>query len=118
MGNRFHLESSHYVPERVLRKIDETTYSMMEHGFYQFYLSLAEFKEKFVQRVEQMHLDDDFSALSMDQLQRPLKILFCLWGLAAVILVLEIIVSKWKHHNRIHRAQPDETVKRIYCVVL
>lgn len=69
---------------------------MMESGFYQFYISLADFMEKFVQRAEEMYLDDDFQALSMDQLRRPMIIFISLYAMAIIVFILEIIVVKLK----------------------
>lgn len=99
-NSQFFLESDHYVPERVINKLDKTTSSMMENGLHEFYLSLAIFKQKLIDRAYLEQIDDDFKALTAEQLKRPMIVLSYLLGVAMIIFITECIISKWKHRNR------------------
>lgn len=96
----FILQSDHYVPDRMLKEIDNVTVSMMESGLIHLYRSLATFKQKLVDRAFTIANVDNFRALTMEQLNRPLVLLFCLWGAAMIVFVIETIIFKWKVYNR------------------
>lgn len=74
----FVLQSDHYVPDRMLKEIDEVTVSMMESGLIQLYKSLAIFEQKLIDRAFTITDVDNFRALTMEQLERPLILLFCI----------------------------------------
>lgn len=95
-----YLQSEYYVPERILEEINEATSSMMASGLHQFYTSLATFKNNLVERAYSIVDDDCTEALTMEQLKRPLILLFCLWGVALIVFIGESIVSKWKLRNQ------------------
>lgn len=97
INSQFFLESDHYVPERVFKKIDQATSLMMESGLYQFYTSLAAFKQKFVEQTYSNQDDDDdnLQALTMQQLKRPMFLLFSLWAVAKAIFIAEMLVAKF-----------------------
>lgn len=104
-----------YASERTLKKIDKVTSSMMSSGLYQFYISFAEYKQKLAERVKSAQDEDDnFRALTMDQLKRPMLFIFGLWSLAVVIFIMEHIISKWKHWRgcRIEYLDPKFEPKR------
>lgn len=73
---------------------------MVENGLHEFYLSLAIFKQKLIDRAYSEQVDDDFKALTVEQLRRPMKHLFYLWGMVMIVFITEYIISKWKHRNR------------------
>lgn len=100
VSSQFYLQSEHYVPDRMLKKIDRATGSMMENGLHEFYTSLASFKMKLILRIYSMVEHEDFRALSVEQLKRPLILLFCLSAAAMIIFIAEIIISKWKSGNQ------------------
>lgn len=88
-----------------MEKIDKTTSSLMANGLYQFYSSFATFTQKCIQG-DLIEKDDDDRALKMEQLRRPMILVFGLWAVAAIIFVGEVIVNKWKsRRNRSHRTQ-------------
>lgn len=99
INSQYYLESGNYVPERMTNRIDRTTSLMTENGLYQFYLSLAAFKQKFVDRAYLDEDEDDFQALTMGQLKRPMILLFCLWAVAMTLFMAEVIISKWKNQR-------------------
>lgn len=71
---------------------------MMESGLYQFYTTLAAFKLKLMERSfwsDDDDDDDDMQALTVQQLKRPMILLFCLWAVAKAIFIAEMIVSKF-----------------------
>lgn len=77
----------------------------MESGLFKFYSSFVEFKEKFSQQMLMNHDDDDFKALTMQQLKRPTIFFLTLCGFAIIIFILEIIISSWENRrgeNRRH----------------
>lgn len=102
MNAPFYLGSDHHVTEQQLRKIDRATSSMMSSGLYEFYTSYAEFKRRIMKpwcvgpcpRHTHDSDDDDLQVLTMEQLRRPMMLIFGLWALAAVIFVIEYIISK------------------------
>lgn len=103
LSSQYYLASDQYVPERMLRKVDKVTSSMMESGLHHFYRTFAEFRSKFSQRPNEHQDTDDILVLEIDQMIRPMKIIFCLWGLATVLFITEVIVHKWnKWRNPSH----------------
>lgn len=93
------MESSHYVSERSLNKINKETSSIMANGLHQFYASYCDFKQKLIERAYLKQNDDDFQALTAQQLVRPLIFLCCLCGVATFIFIGEIVAFQWKHRN-------------------
>lgn len=79
----------------MLKKVDKTTSSMMENGLSQFFLSFTEFKRKILHRANSdAEDDDDFKAMSFEQLKRPLILLFGICGMAIVIFIVEVIIFR------------------------
>lgn len=70
---------------------------MIESGLGQFYASFGAFGQKLVDRHDVIQRDDedDVRALTVEQLQRPMILIFCLCGVAISLLIFEIIVFKW-----------------------
>lgn len=97
----FYLQSDHYVPERLLNKIDKRTSAMMENGMHQFYTSFTNFLRKLFARQFARSDDDDSQALTMSQLKRPMIFIFGLWGVAIIVFIAEIIIFKWKNRSHI-----------------
>lgn len=100
--NQFYLESKHYIPERFMTKINGMTSSLMANGLLNFYNSFAIFKQKCIQG-DLIEENDDHQALKMEQLKRPMILVFGLWAVATIIFVVEAITFKWK--NRRNRGQ-------------
>lgn len=97
---QFFLESDHHVPERIIKRLDHATSSMVENGLHKFYLSLAIFKQKLIDRAYLEQIDDDSQALTIEQLKRPMIVLFYLWGTATIIFICEMTIFKWILCNR------------------
>lgn len=95
MKSQYYLESGQYVPDRLMEKIDKTKSSMMENGLYQFYLDFAAYRQKLNRRIPTNQEDDDLQALTMEQLERPLVRILCIWSVAMIIFILEFIKMKW-----------------------
>lgn len=93
------MQSDHYVPERMLNKIDKMTNSMMENGMNQFYLSFTTFQRKLFGRAFVKPDEDDSQALSMSQLKRPMIVLLGLLGVAVIVFVAEKVMSKWRNRR-------------------
>lgn len=78
------------------KMIDKTTSSMTDNGLYQFYKSFTVFLMKL--RAEKLSNaeEDDFRALTFDELRGPL--IFCVYlvGFAWIIFLAEIIIIKLK----------------------
>lgn len=93
---RFYLQSKSYVPDRMLRKIDETTSAMFENGLAKFYQSFIAFQRKFIERVYLTpEDDDDVEALKMEQMIRPMTVIFYLWGISVIIFIAENIIWRF-----------------------
>lgn len=58
-----------------------------------FYRSLAKFQISLDYHMSQE--DDDIQALSIQQLKKPMILIFCLWGAASTLLIAESVVFKW-----------------------
>lgn len=76
---------------------------MFESGLAQFYQSFIAFQRKFIERVYLMPEEDDFDVLKMEQLIRPMTLIFYLWGIAIIVFIAEIIIRKFWIRNRIER---------------
>lgn len=102
ISTQYYLESENYVPERLSKRIDEATSSMMESGLHQFFTSYAHFRDGLHLRAFNGQQDDDDheQALTIEQLIRPMKLIFCLWGVALTIFTVEIVVFKWNQLRR------------------
>lgn len=95
ISSQYNIESAQYISERLMKKIDQVTSSMMENGLHQFYSSMNEFRQKFIDREYSIEEQDSFKALAMKQLKRPMILIFGLWVVAVIVLVGERIISKW-----------------------
>lgn len=109
------LEAYRLVPEREIKKIDDTTSKMMENGLYQFYKYFSEYLLQLHHRTLSNENDDEIQVLTMDQLKRPMMVILGLWGLAMAIFIMEHIIRKWKEWRgtRIQYLDPKYKPKRI-----
>lgn len=94
-----HLVAPEYIPLQVRRKVDETTISVLENGFIQFYTSISDFITEF--RLKQILSDeiDNSYSLTVDHLKIPLAIYFVLLALASIIFAIEKIIYRLKMRN-------------------
>lgn len=105
VSSPYYLVSDHYIPDRMLKKIDRTTSAMMENGLNQFFSAFTEFKRKLVARANLNIADeDDFQALSIDQLKKPVILMVGFCGIAVIIFIVEVIIFKVKQRNRRSRS--------------
>lgn len=99
INSEFYVSSEYYVPERTQQKIDTATRSMMESGLYAFYNSLTQFRLEMNRQVHSKRGDDedndDIKALTIEQLMRPMMIIFCLWGASVALFIVEHFVFRW-----------------------
>lgn len=95
-----------------MKKIDKATSTMMQNGLHQFYTNFADFKQKFLVREYLSEKDDDLQALTAEQLKRPMILMSCLFGVAIVIWMAEIIIFRWKN-RRTHGQQPQRVALAI-----
>lgn len=87
--------SKYYVPDRMLKKIDQTTSSIMENGLSQFFSSFTAIKRKLIERATLGTVNDnEFQALSVEQLKRPMILLFGICAAATILLIAEIIIFR------------------------
>lgn len=96
INSQFVLESNHYVTERLLKKIDRLTSSMIENGLHQYFAATDAFKRNFHDIEYSNVKDEEFKELTIDQLKRPMILMVGLVILATVILIIQIIVFKLK----------------------
>lgn len=73
----------------------------MENGLFQFYTSLASFKQKFIERTYQD--ENDVQALSMNELKRPMKLFLGLCAFSTFIFLFELTISNWNNWRNQHR---------------
>lgn len=100
LNSQFFLESDNVVSQRTLQTIDKATSSMMENGFYRFYISIASFTQQLIEREYLEQNEEEFQALTVDQLKRPLMLLFALFGVSVIVFIIEHIISKWNSYVR------------------
>lgn len=99
--DRYSLTSNQYISERTITKIDKVTSSLAEHGFYQFYQSIADFakkkwSQKFYMSSRNSNNEDDlFQAIAVEQFKKPISIVLYLNGIATIIFIAEIFIFKW-----------------------
>lgn len=98
----FYLNSVGYVSDRLLTRINKFTSSVMQSGINRFYVSYTRFKRNILERAYLDDENDNFHALTADQLKRPMILVFCLWGVALIVFIAEIAVSKYRNRNRRH----------------
>lgn len=91
------MKSDHYVSKRTLAKVDKVTSSMMENGLHKFYTSFTAFKRQLFEWSKFSTEDDLEHALTMEQLWRPMILIFWLWGMALVAWIAEILIRRWKN---------------------
>lgn len=103
ISSSFYLKSSHYVPVRLRDEIDEKTIWLMENGLYHFFNTFTEFlmnmrSQKVLQHDEDiLDIDDgDIPAITFQQLKRPFLLFFSCLGVALIVFIIEVIVSKIK----------------------
>ena len=97
--------SNSIISQRMIDKIDRVTMSMVEHGFVHFYQSYLIYKEQRAYAKEFFMFDiilnktkndsNEFQSISVEQFKTPMIILLFLNGIATIIFVAEILVSKW-----------------------
>lgn len=97
----YYLESNKYVPERMLNSIDKKSSAMMASGLHQLYIKYSEFVFEMHSKIEHREDEnDDEQALTMDQLKRPLILVFYLWGITLVVFIIENSVYYIKKRSR------------------
>lgn len=95
MNSPYFLKSNYdYVPIRLMNKIDTVTESIAENGLKTFYISMDTFKRNFFQKTFLEHEVDESEALTLDQLKRPMMLVFILWGVAIIIHLIQKFVFK------------------------
>lgn len=70
----------------------------MENGLHQFYGSLTAFQQKLRKPTDYKHEHEENAALTMEQLIRPMILVFYLWGLATAVFIAELVVYKCVTH--------------------
>lgn len=105
INSQYYLESSHYVPKRLITSIDKATSSIMANGLHQFYMTFCDFKQKLIERTHSYLQsddddDDDDQALTMKQLKRPLILLLGMCAITVLVFIAEIVVYKWNNRRR------------------
>lgn len=97
----YYLESNKYVPERMLNSIDKKSSAMMASGLHQLYIKYGEFVSEMHSKIEHREDEnDDEQALTMDQIKRPLILVFYLWGITLVVFIIENLVYYIKKRSR------------------
>lgn len=81
----------------------------MAIGLHEFYSSFCDFKQKLIERTLLKDKSDDYRALAMDQLIRPVIALLCLCGAATIIFIAEILLFKWKRFRNRRMTAPQST---------
>lgn len=101
LTDSYYLESDHYVPERILKKINIITSLMIENGLNEFYKSYEHFLDTVY--VDHYYYKSDgeikLDQMTMLQLKRAVYLVLCLYGMAVIVFMCEkayeIIIYKW-----------------------
>lgn len=98
LPTQYHLESNNYVSERVQKRMDISTSWMIESGIRSFYVSFSEYLMEIIARMQNIQQINEVDAvLTMEQLWRPLKLVFYLLGLAFIVFIVEILVHYFRN---------------------
>lgn len=99
----YYLVSEYYVPDRLMKRINNVTISMIESGLDKFFKSYTAFVQMMFRAK---YVEDDVDALqplTLQQLKRPMLFIVSLYGVATIVFMLEksieiitIIWIKWK----------------------
>lgn len=101
----YFLTGEQYIPERICAKFNRITNAMTEHGFYEFYWSLARFVSR-IREHEPNENENQFRQISLKQLTFLFIQYLFLNGFATMVFCMEIIrchVCKKCKKRRIHR---------------
>lgn len=94
MNVRYFLESKHYIPDRLMEKIQQKITWMMEGGLLQFYDSLgnrlAQLREHQMLNDEDDDDEDLVSPVSIQQMQFMLSLCYLLMAFALIMFFVEI----------------------------
>lgn len=101
----YFLVSENYVPERMLRKIDEATSLMIESGLAKFYISSMTHIKKLNNLAIDFENNSTYEAVTLKSLRRPFMLLSGLMGIASAAFAIEIAIYKWKN-SLCHRELP------------
>lgn len=104
------LKGDQYIPERMRNKFNKKMSFMMENGLQRFYESYGEYLEKLREITSSLEKDDgndnyenfddeDFQALTMDNVRGPMILALCLFAFSCAIFAVEIIVFKLKQRR-------------------
>ena len=98
------LYSTSIIPKRTLDKIDHLTTSGIETGFLHFHYKHLVYREQLTYAMKVAMYSDkalndgdevELQSINGDQFKTPMIILLFLNGIATIIFVAEILVSKW-----------------------
>lgn len=83
----------------MLQKINKAISSIMENGLFQFYTNFGAFQEKLDAREILGDEAPIFQPVPLESLQRPIKLILCLYGVALCLFLMEMMVHKWKNRK-------------------
>lgn len=90
----YFLSSESYVPDRLLKKIDKATSSMVENGLSGFYRDFMRNIKHIRKFAADYNENTDYEAVQMKNMIRPLLIHFVFLGMALVLFILEIYINR------------------------
>lgn len=94
----YYVTANEYISDRMKRRIDNSTCSMMENGLYRFYESYAEYRRHLRSRKLQNAGKDEVQALNFSDLHSPLMFCSYVIALATLFFLLET-VFKWEFRS-------------------
>lgn len=96
---KHYLFGKHYPTDRLRKRIDKVSNSIMENGLYEWYLVqykyLNDLKIGF-HFLRQYNKNDDLHTVNMEQMIRPFYLCIGLLIMSIFVFIGEIIVFKWK----------------------
>lgn len=92
--------SDEFIPQRMVKKIEQVTLSMVEYGFGKFYDSISDFNRQLYvsfRRGYKEKDDDLLLPITIEQIWPVIIIVLSLNGIATIIFVAEILYYKWRN---------------------
>lgn len=85
--------SEHHIPDLIKDKIDQITSSMTENGLHSFFKQLTKYLTN-LQTKKLSNADEDFRALTMEDLNAPITVCLYLLGFALIVFTVEVIIYR------------------------
>lgn len=124
--SQYYFESNRYVPDRLLRKVDNVASALTESGLNRFYQEIVQFNQHLMTAKRLNQNENDNSALNSQQFQRLFMLFLYNLGIALLLFFVEVIIFKFNwwccrqySKRRVHQShslRPRRPRRRAYTI--